>query len=234
MPETVVHPCHTPGLALWDQVDCYCERALNPAFWAEPLNAVSNLAFMLAAVMAYADYRATSPKRGDPVIIFLIIWMMVIGAGSFLFHTFATSWARIADVVPIGVFVFAFVLMAYRWLIGLNWLLALAVAIAVTVATFAMPPWFNGSALYGPALLMLVVTCLWLWLRGNGAAKWLLSATIVFAVSLTLRTIDRTDLVCGVHQIGTHWAWHTLNAVVLYLLLRALIDDSSAVSRSAK
>ena len=234
MPEAVVHPCRTPGLALWDQVGCYCERALNPAFWAEPLNAVSNLAFMLAAVMAYADYRATSPKRGDPVIVFLIILMMVIGAGSFLFHTFATSWARIADVVPIGVFIFAFVLMAYRWLIGLSWLLALAVAVAVTVATFAMPPWFNGSALYGPALLMLVVTCIWLWLRGNGAAKWLLSATVVFAISLTLRTIDRTDLVCGVHQIGTHWAWHTLNAVVLYLLLRALIDNPPAVSRSAQ
>lgn len=234
MAEAVVQPCHTPGLAPWDQVGCYCERALDPAFWAEPLNALSNLAFMFAAVMAYVDYRATSPARGDPVIVFLIIWMMVIGAGSFLFHTFATSWALLADVVPIGVFVFAFVLMAYRWLIGLSWLLALGVAVAVTVATFAMPPWFNGSALYGPALLMLAATCIWLWLRGNGAAKWLVSATIVFAVSLTLRTIDRTDLVCGMHQIGTHWAWHTMNAVVLYLLLRALIENPPAASRTAQ
>jgi hypothetical protein len=229
--EAVVHPCHGPGLAPWDQISCYCERALNPSFWAEPLNALSNLAFMLAAIMAYADYRATSPARGEPVIVFLIIWLMVIGAGSFLFHTFATRWALIADVVPIGVFVFAFVLMAYRRLIGLSWLLAFAVALAVTVATFAMPPWFNGSALYGPALLMLGVTGVWLWLLGHEAAKWLLSATALFALSLALRTIDRTGLVCGAHQIGTHWAWHTLNAVVLYLLLRALIDNPPAASR---
>lgn len=234
MVEAVVHPCQTLGLAPWDQIGCYCERALNPDFWAEPLNAISNLAFMLAAVMAYADYRATSPNRGDPVIVFLIIWMMVIGAGSFLFHTFATRWALLADVVPIGVFVFAFVLMAYRWLIGLSWPLALAVAVALTVATFAMPPWFNGSALYGPVLLMLGVTCVLLLLRGNKAGKWLLSATALFAVSLALGTIDRTDPVCGLHQIGTHWSWHTLNAVVLYLLLRALIDHPPAAGRAAQ
>lgn len=234
MVETVVHPCRTPDLGAWDQVDCYCERALNPDFWAEPLNALSNLAFIFAALMAYADYRATRPERGDPVVVFLILWMMVIGVGSFLFHTYATLWARTADVVPIGIFIFAFVLVAYRWFVGLNWLAALGVAVLVTAATFSMPPWFNGSALYGPALLMLIVTGLLLLARGHGGAKWILGAAAVFVVSLTFRTIDRTDLVCGAHQIGTHWAWHTLNAVVLYLLLRALIENQPAAQEEKR
>jgi hypothetical protein len=32
-------------------IDLYCER-VSPSFWAEPVNAVSNLAFLIAAIAA--------------------------------------------------------------------------------------------------------------------------------------------------------------------------------------
>ena len=39
------------GMAWTDPIDAYCER-LGPGFWAEPLNAWTNLAFLLAALLA--------------------------------------------------------------------------------------------------------------------------------------------------------------------------------------
>jgi hypothetical protein len=35
---------------IFDPIDAYCER-LGPGLWAEPLNAVTNLAFIVAAVI---------------------------------------------------------------------------------------------------------------------------------------------------------------------------------------
>lgn len=223
-----VHACGASGLGLWAQVGCYCERGADPAFWAEPLNALSNLAFIVAALMAYTDLRASALERGRGVLMALILWLMVIGVGSFLFHSFATRWAGTADVVPIGVFVFAYVVLACRWLLGLAIWAAVAIAALVTVATFVLPSGLNGSTLYLPALAMMAVTAGLLWRRGHIAWVWIGSAAGVFLVSLTLRTLDRSALFCGEHAIGSHWAWHLLNAVTLYLLLRGAIEDRRA------
>jgi hypothetical protein len=46
-------------------------------------------------------------------------------------------------------------------------------------------------------------------------------AGIVFALSLTLRSLDGPA--CHAVPTGLHVFWHLLNAVVLYLLLRAAI-----------
>ncbi len=130
--------------------------------------------------------------------------MAVIGLGSIAFHTFATVWARLADVIPIGAFVFAYMLLAYRWFLGLDARAAVGIAALVTGATFLMPPLLNGSAFYALALAMLAVTGALLLGRGHGAGKWIAGATGVFIVSLIFRTIDRLDSVCGEGQIGTH------------------------------
>ena len=37
---------------LLQQIDGYCER-VDPSYWAEPVNAVTNLAFVLAALIVW-------------------------------------------------------------------------------------------------------------------------------------------------------------------------------------
>ena len=49
----------------------------------------------------------------------------------------------------------------------------------------------------------------------------LIAAAAVFLVSLTFRTIDL--MVCACLPSGTHWAWHGLNAVVLFLALTSAV-----------
>jgi len=102
---------------------------------------------------------------------------------------------------------------------------------------------FNGSLAYAPPLAALVIVGTLLHRRKHGATDWVLSAMCVFTVSLVLRTLDgwpRGQAIgCMVRQmgeqtiaIGTHPLWHILNAVTLYLLLRALIENPPVAKRA--
>src|SRR3546814_4103286 len=88
-----------------DFIDLYCER-VGPGLWAEPLNLVTNLAFILAGVLLVVALRRAEPAvRRDPAIIGLAVLVLVVGIGSGLFHSFATRWAALADVIPIALLI---------------------------------------------------------------------------------------------------------------------------------
>jgi hypothetical protein len=236
----MIHSCGASGLGLWDQVSCYCERNLDPGFWAEPLNALSNLAFFIAAVMAWADLRARGPRPGDARLVGLILLIMAVGTGSFLFHTFATRWALLADVIPIGLFTLAFLALALNSILGVSGIYAVFIATAVAVFAQVLPPWFNGSFGYAPAWAALILVGLPAFARNEAAGAWILAAAAVFTLSLIFRTLDG-GAGCFAHPpgvadaqfiIGTHTLWHILNAVTLYLLMRAVIGHESEPDRS--
>lgn len=241
----MVKPCSADNLTAWDQVSCYCERAVNPDFWAEPLNALSNLAFIVAAVMVYADLRASHVTVGRRRILALIVMLMSVGVGSFLFHTYATVWSRWADIVPIAVFVAVYMALALNWFLGAGAVFSVVLSGAVvvlTVAMFLFGTALNGSLAYAPALAALLIVGSLLHMRKHRATDWVLSAFCVFALSLTFRTIDgwpdAAPMGCLVHEadgkmvaLGTHALWHILNAVMLYLLVRAAIENSPSCAR---
>jgi hypothetical protein len=58
-------------------------------------------------------------------------------------------------------------------------------------------------------------------MRDKATAKTFLAIVLVWTGSLIFRTIDRD--ICAQFPWGTHFLWHTLNAWVLYRLLRVLI-----------
>jgi len=247
----MIYPCHAQTLGSWDQVSCYCERALNPDFWAEPINAMSNLAFLFAALFAYTDLRARGPGHGTPAILGLVFLLIAVGTGSFLFHTFATQWARLADVTPIALFITLYMVLSLRWFFGMNMPGALAIAAALVGLTLTMflcggvlpeglcrvlSTSLSGSLAYVPALVALAVVGTILYRRKHRATDWVLSALCVFTLSFILRTLDGwpagAALGCMVREmgertvyLGTHSAWHILNAATLYLLLRAAIEN---------
>ncbi len=76
---------------MWsEQVIACCERS-DFGFWAEPVNALTNAAFVLAAAIMW-------PRgRGVPIARALVGVLAVIGAGSFLWHTHATRRAGLDD-----------------------------------------------------------------------------------------------------------------------------------------
>ena len=208
-------------------VDIYCERT-GPEFWSEPLNAVSNLAFILAALLPLAAMR----RRGgrDALLILLCGLAFCVGVGSFLFHTVAERWAGLADVIPILLFIVTFLYAAMNRLFGLRWPLALvatvlafavslsARGIGVAIAGGSL----NGSEGYFPALALLGGSALALAIRGSAAARPVALATVVFAVSLAARTADAG--ICPQFPTGTHLFWHLLNGTMIGILLFTLLN----------
>ena len=211
----------------WNRpIDAYCER-LGPGFWAEPLNAATNAAFFVAALVALII--AWREDRLDAPVVVLIGLSAIIGTGSFLFHTYATAWARLADTTPITIFILGYFAVAMNRFAGFGWgraaLLTLAFFAAMTAVSamldLAAGRLLRGSQGYLPALLALIGVGLWLRGRRHPAGAWLLAAAAVFAVSLTFRTLDGP--LCAAWPIGTHFLWHVLNGVVLGTLLMALV-----------
>lgn len=210
-------------------VDIYCERT-DPTFWAEPVNALSNLAFLIAALSALVEWRRAD--RSDFPVFILIVLVGVIGVGSFAFHTLATRGAALLDVIPITVFICGYLLLGLRRFLGMMPGRAAILTIGYLQLSLgisrAFPPEaLNGSGSYLPALAALVVVGL---LTGNDVhRRLLLAAAGVFAISLVFRTIDNVS--CAMLPLGTHFVWHVLNAGVLYLLLRAAMPVSAAQSQ---
>lgn len=217
-------------MELTRQIDAYCERT-SVAFWAEPLNAVTNAAFVAAGLwLLITLYRQ---GRLDGATVWLSGLMIAIGIGSFLFHTYATVWAAMADTGPIMLFILTYFAIAMRYLVGLTWprsMLATLGFLAAMVALswffrITLAPIIGSSTSYLPALLGLVGVGFYLRRRGEGedrgAGYGLLYAAGLFAVSLTFRILD--EPLCGVWPYGTHFLWHLCNAGVLATLVATLV-----------
>lgn len=210
----------------WSQtLDNYCER-LSPAFWAEPVNAITNGSFILAAAVALVIAR----RRGglEPGVAALIVVVCLIGIGSFLFHTIATRWAVLADTIPIQIFILTYFALAMRRFVGLPWWGAVVATVAF-VAYSALGSMvlarlvdLNGSEGYVPPLSALLVVGAGLWAMGRrGPGVALILGALLFAVSLAFCTADMA--VCSAFPLGTHFMWHTLNGMLLFYLVLAMM-----------
>ncbi|MGY4748559.1 ceramidase domain-containing protein [Pannonibacter sp. Q-1] len=200
----------------------YCER-LDAGFWSEPVNAITNASFILAALVAFLMWRKRAP--GDWLALALILITLATGIGSFLFHTFANRWSLLADVIPIALFIHVYLFAALNRFLGLRWYWAVGVTLVFFAASpFAgrlFAPLVGSSAGYVPALAAIFVVAALVWRSSARLAKGLAAAGVVFAASLTFRMLDMP--VCDSLALGTHFMWHILNGLVLFLLLRLLL-----------
>jgi hypothetical protein len=218
---------------LCQAVDRYCERT-NAAFDAEPINALTNVGFLVAA---WAAWRLQRRHRDHaPLISALIVNIAVIGLGSFAFHTLATPGAALLDVVPIVVF-----MLLYLWTIMtvfFRWSMAARILSMVAYLAFTafldlgdLLPFLRGGSKYLPAILVMIGIAGAL-LRSHAAAGRAFAAALtVFVVSFAMRSLDMP--LCAGWPVGTHFLWHLLNALLLYLLVRLVILHGPAAKAAA-
>ena len=207
---------------MFDYIDIYCER-LEPGLLAEPINAITNIAFFIAGFFALALARKESALNWRSGLLIALVFAM--GIGSSLFHTFAVTWAMLSDVLPILAYQIVFICLYTNRIMNIHCAKSALILVAFFAAMYIsmqLPrEWLNGSLEYGPALLF--VTGLGLWHLKNATRErlGLLAAAGVFTLSLTFRSLDMA--VCEAFPLGIHFIWHCLNGVVLYLTTRAYI-----------
>ena len=79
------------------QIDGYCER-VDPSYWAEPVNAVTNAAFLIAAFVMWRRTRGARLPLANALVIVLV--------------TITTVFYDLATAVVVGVIVSA---LEYAW-----------------------------------------------------------------------------------------------------------------------
>jgi hypothetical protein len=210
-------------------MDTYCERC-GPGFWAEPLNALSNVSFLIAAFFAWRS--ATRHQNLSPELRILIALAAVVGVGSFLFHTLATRWAQYLDIIPILLFQLDFIWLYARGQMGLNYTksgLLLALLLVSALPLLQIQHIMNGSLMYLPAWMLLVGFAAW-HIRHSKNEPWhLMIAAVLLFVALTFRTIDQA--VCDKLPYGTHFLWHLINGGTFFLVMQSLIVNPPAASK---
>ena len=208
-------------------IDAYCER-MEPGFWSEPINAFTNLAFI---VVGFLLLRRLVRERGLRIrprwdLWLLVVCVFLIGIGSTLWHLYAAPWAQLADLLPItlliNVFLLSFLLRVARMQVWQVVGLFLSFHIFSLGVIKPFPEDFlNGSIFYVPTWTALWAIVIYLSKSHHPLAKSFLSAALIFSVSIVLRSLDLEA--CEYFPSGTHFIWHLLNAVVLYLLVGGLI-----------
>ena len=202
-------------------MDVYCER-VGPGLLAEPLNAASNISFLLAALAAWVLAERTGTLSAG--VRALIAIAASVGIGSILWHTYPTPLTLILDIVPILIFLIWYIWLYTRDVIGMRSHFAVASVAAFLLGTFLAIPYshvLHGALVYAPGLMVTLVLGVFQAAERMAARFTLLAAAGVYMAALFFRTIDNE--VCPVLPIGTHFLWHILIGVVTYLAMRSLI-----------
>lgn len=204
----------------------YCERTTS-GLWAELLNTSSNLFFIIAALVFAIHLRKRNEDLGSNPDLWLLFWLtLAIGIGSGLWHSIAEPWTQSADIISIALFVSVYLL---SWMVRVAGIGAwkttgfFVVFLALNLLPTALLPhdFMHGSPLYLPTLLTLIVCTIYLKFKGSIEAGKLGLLTLLFGTSLAFRTVD--PVLCDGWRSGTHFIWHTLNALLILGLLQILL-----------
>jgi hypothetical protein len=204
---------------LFKPIDIYCER-LDIGIWAEPINAVTNVAFILAAIFMWL--RCKNLVEGK-ILSFLLF---SIGCGSFLFHTFAQTWAALLDVMAIFIFILTYIFVANRRFLVWSKMVSLIGVILffpyqlLLVSILSNIQFFGSSVQYIPVAILIFIYSGLLRKSEPNLSRGLFIGAAILCLSIISRTVD--EPLCSILSVGTHFIWHILNAIMLSWMIEIL------------
>ena len=196
----------------FETIDGYCER-IDASFWSEPLNAVTNAVFLMAAIWVLRREELNNKARA------LAFLLGMIGIASFLFHSVATAWAGALDVLFILLFTLLYIFAATEDFLGLPRRSALVVTLgyfpfSVVVDWLTLPLSVLGSTrIYIPILILITLYSLILYKKFPYLSRGLAMGALLLTISMFARSVDLP--LCETIPTGTHFLWHVINAIML-------------------
>ena len=207
-------------------MDAYCERTA-PGLVNEPLNAITNASFLIAA---WAAWLLAGRSGRPPADIQILLWLAVAtGIGSGLWHTLPNGWTLLLDIVPIVLLLVWLFWLYMRGIAGVPAPFAAVAIVAFLLATVLAQRFagvLHGALYYTPALIFVLVLGVYHAREREAARFSMLGAAGAMGLALVFRTLDQE--VCPAFPIGTHFLWHSLNGLAVYLAMRCLILSRAA------
>ena len=200
-------------------IDIYCER-LDIGIWAEPINAVTNVVFILASIVMWLRCKNLVEGR---ILCFLLF---LIGCGSFLFHTFAQTWAAILDVTAILIFILSYLFVANRRFLAWSKMISLIGVILffpyhlLLTSILSNIQLFGSSVQYIPVAILIFIYSGLLRKSEPNLSRGLFIGASILCLSIVSRTID--EPLCSILSVGTHFVWHILNSIMLSWMIEIL------------
>jgi len=213
---------------------CFCEFVDLNTFWGQPVNSLTNFAYVASGftIILYYDYKAPSTPNADPsenfdnLTPFSFLYALLtitIGIGSLFMHASWRRWAGTFDVYAMNLFI-VFVLLylvihAFHW----SWERFLALYIPVEVIMLVLYQWHlvDSNLVFGIVTLMVIVwETLWQVLsfhRHNPAWRdwrWFLASILFFLGGYTIWLLEKGDIwPCDPYTwFQPHGLWHIFTA----------------------
>lgn len=211
-----------------------CERHSEGMF-AEPLNLITNGGFIGVAIALFCYYHRHSDLKGMRIydIHALTFLIFCIGVGSSIFHMFPSPTTEMIDMISIVLFINLFFLSTMVRILKCKWVETTVCYVAfigfTNILVTHFPNAMNDSIAYLSTMTALIIIALYLNLKRRATARMFMVAALIGVVSLFFRVID--NAVCEQIPFGTHFLWHSCNALLIYILMIQLIRN---VNRRAR
>lgn len=211
-----------------------CERT-SEHMLSEPLNVLSNLFFIYVAVSIYRYYHKHEDLMNRWIwdIHALTFLVFIIGFNSIVFHMFPSRFTELMDTIPIVMFIMIYFTSVLFRIGKLNLFQGAICLVAFVgfshILVHQFPRALNDSIGYLSSMIALIIIAVHLHLKARPSSSHFMLAAVIGVCSLFFRAIDQE--VCEEFAIGTHFMWHTLNATLLYILLKQIIRNVNRVAR---
>ena len=156
----------------------------------------------------------------------LCFLLFLIGCGSFLFHTFAQTWAAILDVTAILIFILTYLFVANRRFFARSKMVSLIGVILffpyhlLLTSILSNIQFFGSSVQYIPVAILIFMYSGLLRKSEPNLSRGLFIGASILCLSIVSRTVD--EPLCSIVSVGTHFVWHILNAIMLSWMIEIL------------
>jgi hypothetical protein len=197
------------------ETDC---EAFGRGWLAQPVNALSSLAFAVVGVAMFGWVRSASGPEGM-VRSGFVVGMIATGFGSFLFHGPQTSGSQflhdITFLATVAILAVANLGAGLRWAVSTVWAVIALLAVATVVALVLSPGVTN--VITGVTVALLVIGDVLVRRVGTVPRTWFSGAMVALAVAVTFLVLGRTgNLLCDPESVVQgHALWHVFGAVAL-------------------